>query len=88
MTDKQSEDIALKVVAKLKDENAFRGCPLTRDEQGKIKEVARMADELIPLAAVSKKGRKYVGLLFIGLLYLAAKDIYGWLSTAWGAISR
>jgi len=78
MTEKQSEDIASKVVDKLKEENGFRGCPLTRDEQAIIKDVASM----------TKKGKKWVNIVIVALLMLAAKDIYHLIKAGWQAVSK
>ncbi len=78
MTEKQSDDIALKVVAKLKEGKAFRGCPLTRDEQVAVKEVA----------AMTKKGKKWFNIVIVALLMLAAKDIYHLLKAGWLAVTK
>jgi len=82
------KNLATEIVAELKAEKGFRGCPLTRDEQGAVKDIAMVADELIPLASVSKKSKKFASIFFIAILMLAAKGIYEFLETLWHTVVK
>ena len=88
MSEKQTEDIASRVVDKLKEENGFRGCPLTRDEQGQVKHIAALEGELQELVSVTKKGKKYFGILFVALIMLSAKGMYESLITLWHTVAK
>lgn len=78
MSQVDHKQLATDIVAELKAGNAFRGCPLNREQQATVAE----------LANTTKKAKRWSGVLVTALLIMFAKDIYGLLATAWTAVTR
>ena len=83
MSEVDHEAIADSVVSKLRAEKGFRGCPLSRDEQKAVKELAAVNSILQNIATAQKRFTKWGGLLLTAVIIVAAKDIYGFIISLW-----
>lgn len=72
------KQLATDIATELKAGNAFRGCPLNREQQATVAE----------LANTTKTAKRWSGVLVTALLIMFAKDIYVTLTTIWEAVTR
>ena len=86
MTDHNA--VADAVVSKLKEDNAFRGCPLTREEQSAVKELVVVNESLQNVASMQKRFMKWGGLVLTAVVIVAARDIYGFILTVWHTVVK